>query len=301
MGFKPGWITVSFLKALIVSQVKKRRKSYPPHGVYWECINVPYLLDNNKQHTYDVYLANESNRKHCLFIDIHGGSFIFGEHQDNYPFAFELLKRGFDVVTTDYVPNNGRRDMMSLIDDTIKNVLHVYEHRSDYGFEDEPIIITGDSAGGYLALFVSELFRDKELAKKFGYELPEIPLIGVVVNCPVYDLERLGEGRVTLRGMKRMLGPKAGDKAHLASISPKTHIASLNVPLFLSTCKNDFIREESIKLQEDCKEREDFAFVDIDSDDKDIDHVHNVIKTDRRESILVNDAIAAFAEGIMAK
>ena len=61
----------------------RRRKHYPPHGEFKETINIPYIEgDTNPQHSFDVYLANENRNNICL-IDIHGGSYIFGEHFDN--------------------------------------------------------------------------------------------------------------------------------------------------------------------------------------------------------------------------
>ena len=78
--------TLKFLKRYFESVIKKRRKTYPNKDTYKSWIDVPYLDDNNEYHTYDVYLAKEENRKHCCFIDIHGGSYLFGHHQDNFPY-----------------------------------------------------------------------------------------------------------------------------------------------------------------------------------------------------------------------
>ena len=70
----------------------------------------------------------------------------------------------------------------------------------------------------------------------------------------------------------------------------------LHLPLFCSTCKLDFIRQESLALQKAVAGREDFEFMDIDSDDPEIGHVHNVLVSKREESIRVNDAMMAFME-----
>ena len=86
------------------------------------------------------------------------------------------------------------------------------------------------------------------------------------------------------------------DKEHLKKLSPKTYISSINIPLFLSTCKHDFIRNESMLLNEDMKDKKNYVFLDIDSDDKNVDHVHNITKPQLEESKKVNNAMARFLD-----
>lgn len=292
---KSGKLSVNLLKLFIVVDVKKRRKKFPPH-IFREKINIPYLDDNNKQHTYDVYLANEENRKHICIIDIHGGSYIFGEHQDNYPFAFEMLKEGFDVVLLDYESNSGKKDILDLINDCASNLRHLYQNLVKYDLDKDKIVLCGDSAGGHLALLLAEAFIDKETASILNLDLPKFDIKTVLLNCPVYDFEHLGEGTLSSSGFKRLLGPKFNDKEHLRKLSPKTYIDKVSIPLFLSTCKRDFIRNESMLLNKDMEGRTGYGFVDIDSDDKNVDHVHNVTKPQLEESKKVNNAMASFLE-----
>lgn len=296
---KVGVLSLSLLKAMVLKDIKKRRLYYPPKDEFRKWINIPYLHDGNKQHTYDVYLADESNRKHCLFIDIHGGAYIFGEHQDNYPYAYVLLKAGFDVVLMDYEPNNGKKDISDIVNDVAANFRHLKEHLSNYDLDKDKVVITGDSAGGHLALLFSTALQSKEVREKLGVELPDLDPIATVVACPAYDFEVLGVGTLTNCGLKRMLGPKYKDREHLAKYSPKTYIEYHKVPLFLSTCKNDFVRGESMKLNEDMKDKPGYTLVDIQSDDEKVDHVHNVIKINLKESIEVNNAIVDFVDKLL--
>ena len=120
---KSGKVSLNLLKFFINRSIAKRRKTYPPH-TFREKINVPYINDGNKQHTYDVYLANEENRKHVCVINIHGGAYILGRHFDNYPFGYEMLKEGYDVVLIDYQFNNGKIDTLDLLKDCAANLRH---------------------------------------------------------------------------------------------------------------------------------------------------------------------------------
>ena len=292
---KIGKTALNLLNYFIRKDIKKRREHYPPHS-FKEWINVPYVDDGNLYHTYDVYLANEDNRKRVCIIDIHGGAYILGEHQDNYPFAYYFLNKGYDVVSTDYIPNNGKRSSLELVKDVVNNILHLLAHLKDYDLEDDKIVLAGDSAGGHFALLIAELFKNKNAAKELGFDLPDLDIKAVVLCCPVYNFEDLGKGVMSKSGLKRMLGPTYKDPELLRKLSPRTYVKFFDLPIFVSTCTNDFIRTESLLLNDELKERNNFQFYDLKCDDKNVDHVHNVVKLNLKESIMVNDEIVTFID-----
>ena len=292
-------LTLNLLRSWILGDIKSRRKHYPSRDEYRHFINVRYKEGKNKHHTYDVYLANEDNRKHCCVIDIHGGSYIFGEHRDNYPYAKVLLDAGFDVVLVDYWPNDGRHDIEDIFKDCALNLQHLFANLQEFDLENDKFVISGDSAGGHLALLLSIAIQNKEVKEQLGLDLPEFNPLATVLACPVFDFANIGVGAMMPGALKRMLGPKFNDKNHLEKFSPKTYIQYHRIPLFLSTCKNDFIRNESMMLNEYMKGENGYQFIDIDSNDKNVDHVHNVIKIHLKESIEVNNAIVEFIDKLL--
>lgn len=289
---------LNMLKLIVNSDIKKRRKHYPDKSEFRSFIDIPYLNDKNPQHTYDVYLADESNRKHCLVIDIHGGSYIFGKHYDNYPYGYVLLKAGYDIALFDYEPNNGKKDISDIVNDLVANLKHLFDRLDEYGLSNDKVVISGDSAGGHLALLLSLALQAQEVRDTLGIKLPNIDVLATVIACPVYDYENIAVS-LAESGQKRMLGPKYNDKEHLRKYSPRTYIEFNKAPLFLSTCKNDFIRPQSIMLNDEMKNKSGYVFLDINSDDKKVDHVHNITKIDLKESIEVNDAIVKFIDNLL--
>lgn len=298
---KFGTLVLALIAANVKSGIAKRTKHAPSHGQYEEWLDVPLDDSKNPYRTYDVYKAKEP-RKGVLIVDIHGGAYILSSHHDNYEFALELLKGGYDVALLDYTPNDGKKDTADLFADAVDGFIHLLAHRKEYGLEDEAIVLTGDSAGGHFALLLAEALCDKELAKKLGLELPKVRLQSVMLNCPVYDFAPIGFDTMRKGAMKRMFGPNFDDMAARELLSPRTHIASLSVPLFVSTCKHDFLRQQSLLLEQDCRKLgKEIKFVDIQSEDKRIAHVHNVLAVNLPESIRVNQAMMDFASPVKEK
>ena len=295
---KVGKLGVNMLRRYLLKDIQKRRLNYPPH-IFKEKINIPYIKDGNAQHSYDVYLANEENRKRVCVIDIHGGSYVFGDHQDNYPYGFEFLKEGFDVVLVDYVPNDGKHDTYDLFLDVVSCINHLIEHLKEYDLDKDKFVICGDSAGGHLALLLAEALLDKNVADILKISLKELVPIGVVVSSPVYDFYHIGEGSMTRSGLKRMFGPQYRDRERFKWLSPRTYIRAIRVPLFISTCVNDFIRNEPLTLRDDVKDYPGFTFIDVKNDHPAVDHVHNVTKTKLDDSIKVNKAAMEFINSLI--
>ena len=296
---KIGLIGMEFLKTYLTIANKKAYKKHPPRDVFRSRINIPYIDDGTENHSFDVYLADESNRKHCCFIDIHGGSYIFGSHRYNYPYAYYLLKAGFDVVLVDYAPNNGRKDIYDLLKDVSLNLSYLHKHLKEYDLDKDCFVITGDSAGGHIALLVSTAMQCPDVASKIQLDFDEFDIRATVLSCPVYDFKNLPRGALNSSALHRMLGPKYNDLRHLELYSGRTYINQHRLPLFVSTSNHDFLRNESLMLAEDVKGKNNFKFVDIHTDNKEADHVHNVTKIDLKESIEVNNAIIQFVDEIL--
>lgn len=294
---KVGRFIVNFLIYTSYRATLKRRKNYPSYSRFRNTINIKYKNDENPYHQFDVFLADEHNRKKCCIIDIHGGAYVFGEHYDNYPFGVPFLEKGYDFVTVDYEPNNGKKDTKDLVDDIYACIKYLLDHKEELGIDYNRFVITGDSAGGHLALLFTELILNKTFAKQLGYEFPNMKVVACLVNCPVYNFAHIGDNNLSKSGMKRMFGPHYNDIIAMELLCPKIHLSSLKCPVFTSTCSQDFLRSQSFELQEDLKDSKyPFKLVDIASNKKGIGHVHNVLHPEYEESIIVNDAMMKFIE-----
>ena len=293
---KVGKFAVNFLAKQLVRGNAIRRKQFPSLNDFDGMIDVPYIVDGIKHHQFDIFYAAKENRKNICIIDIHGGAYVFGEHRDNYIFGYEFLKKGFDFVAIDYIPNNGKRNVKSSIDDCVRCINHIFKHLEELKLENDKFIIAGDSAGGHFALLIAEAIDNKEVAEILNYEfLDNVKFELALLNCPVYDFANVGKDMLKPSGKKRMFGPNYKDESSLNLISPRTYIGNFKKPFFVSTCTKDFLRNESLLLKEDGEKYQlNMTFVDIKSNAKGVEHVHNVVRPSLKDSIKVNNAMEDF-------
>ena len=259
---------------------------------YANRIDVPYVENAEPEQVLDIFYAYPENRKDAVVIDIHGGFYIAGKKEYNRVFAEVFQKAGFDVVSGEYRLNDRVRDVSDELRDCAAALDYLGVHAEELGLNRDRMFLTGDSAGGHLALYMAE-----------GSENPAMPVRpqvfkprGVLVNCPAYDFGQYGEAEGYTKDFRAwFVGPRYQDKEYLESLSPRTFIGSYTGPLFLSTCTKDFIRAESLKLKADCDALgREIVFVDIESEDKKVGHVHNVTYPDLPESWEVNAAMIEF-------
>lgn len=292
-----GVLALNIISKNVIKDTKRRKRFSPPHGIYDEKLEIPYIDDDKVFHTYDVYRARE-NRKNVCIIDIHGGAYIFGDHRDNYYFATEFLNNGYDVVLLDYEPNDGTKDTIDLFRDVTINLNHFYERLKEYRLENDQFVIIGDSAGGHFALLLTAALLNKDIQNRLEVDLPDIEPKCTCVFCPVYDFASVCNPKLLTPGaMKRMFGPNYKDKNSFELLSPLTYYKDImRIPVFHSTCYNDFIRFESMKLYNDMNENKDYEFVEITEKAKGVTHVHNVIYPFLKPSKLVNGKMLEFID-----
>lgn len=247
---------------------------------------------------FDIYFADKEKSNGKTLIDIHGGSYCFGTRKHNLAIALEFLGRGYNVVTLDYRQPFGKDFGQRIqLQDLASEIRVLWERADEFGLDRNAFYLTGDSAGGHFALTIAQASQNEEVSKKTGIDLGGAKFRAVLVNCPVFDYAHVtGKEVFSKKVQRRIFGQRCFEDGYLEEISPKTYANELTLPLFCSTCKKDFIREESLKLKkafEDIK-KEGFVFLDIDSSDSKIQHVHNVTHPEYEESKKVNGAMDDF-------
>ena len=250
-------------------------------------IGLPYGSEDSGRQVIDIYYADSSVRREAVLIDIHGGFYVGGDRRSNRAFASAFLKEGFDVVLVEYRLNDGETiDVETELGDCAAALDYLADHAGELGLNRDAMFLTGDSAGGHFALYLAEGAEDHSLPVHPERFVPQ----GVLVSCPAYEFELFA------------ITNGFSESALRWFLSPRTHIASYTGPLFVSTCRNDFIRDEALKLVGDYKALgREVEFLDIPSKDKKVGHVHNINFPDLPESREVNGRMAAFMQSCLEK
>ena len=256
--------------------------------------NVAYVENGTAAQVVDIYYAPAAVRKDAVLIDIHGGFYVAGKRENNRKFASVFLKEGYDVVLLEYRVNDGATDVSDELHDCAAALDFLTTHAEELGLNPGRMFLTGDSAGGHLALYMAEGAEDPALPIRPQVFQPR----GVMLNCPAYDFASFSKsGRFARSALAWFLGPRYEDDAWMKSMSPRTFIGSYGGPLLVSTCTRDFIRSQSVLLKADCEALgRPLIFVDVPSSDKKVGHVHNVTDPDLPDSQGVNARMVRFMD-----
>lgn len=284
-------LTTPVMKLILKASIKQPSETSLADG-FDKKLGIPYVEGGDPAQVLDIYYADSTNRMDIVLVDIHGGFYVAGQKEGNRDYASVFLGEGFDVVLVEYRLNDGVRDVSDELADCAAALDYLTVHAEELGLNKDRMFVTGDSAGGHLALYMAEGAADSSVPIR----PKEFSAAGVLLSCPAYDFGSFGDAKDYADDFKEwFIGPRFKDRPYLETLSPKTFIGSLEAPLFLSTCTRDFIRSQSLALKADCDSLgKAITFLDIASRDRKVGHIHNVTNIDLPESREVNGAMMAF-------
>jgi len=118
---------------------------------YRVATNITYLTANNWEAKLDVYTPQEGPGPHPTVLYFHGGGWTGGSKESSVLTFLPYLEMGWAVVNVEY-----RLARVSLapaaVEDCLCALRWVIRNATDYGFDTDKIVLTGNSAGGHLAL-----------------------------------------------------------------------------------------------------------------------------------------------------
>ncbi|MBO4541207.1 MAG: alpha/beta hydrolase [Bacilli bacterium] len=290
-------LIIFFLDKLMTKSEKPFLDSFEKPDNPLFSFDVPYVENPKERQHFDLYRADPERRRNVLLIDIHGGGYIHGWRRNNYPFAQVFRDEGYDVICGDYrfVKKKDKTDIRTEVEDLVAMLNCIKAKEEELGLKDRAWALTGDSAGGHFALLLGEILCDEELKKTWGVDANLSKPKAVLINCPAYDFKIMTEGRFTRGGLRRMFGDIVFDKELFDKLDPKKNLPSLQCPLFFTSCRNDGLKENYFSLEADCEKLGiEHEKLFLESEDKKVGHVHNVIDVSLPESKQVNQAMLDF-------
>jgi acetyl esterase/lipase len=113
--------------------------------------NVTYHTANNRDNKVDLYLPRGAEGPTPVLMYIHGGGWVGGSKEGNVLRLLPWLEKGWAVVNVQYRLGRISR-APAAVEDCLCALHWVKSNAEQYGFDASRIVVTGNSAGGHLAL-----------------------------------------------------------------------------------------------------------------------------------------------------
>ena len=152
--------------------------------------DIAYVHDGDAAHLLDIYTLADAEEGAALpvIVDFHGGGLYYGNKENNECRDMLLARQGFAVVNANYrlVPSVSfpaqLADAMAVLD-------WIRDHGAEYGLDAERVCVTGDSAGGALALYLCAANGSTQLAGALGLWQSGIEVHALVVTSGMFRLQ----------------------------------------------------------------------------------------------------------------
>ena len=164
----------------------------PLQNQYRVVPNVTYLTANNWEAKLDLYLPREVSGPNPTLIYIHGGGWTAGSKEASAFTFLPYLESGWTVVNVEY-----RLARVSLapaaVEDCMCALRWVLHNAKEYNFDTNNLVVTGNSAGGHLALTTGMIPASAGLDRQCPG--PEQLKVSAIVNWyGITDVEDLLDG-----------------------------------------------------------------------------------------------------------
>lgn len=293
------------LKKLLKTQVKKQEKmlekwltkrelEHPfPFDKVEYISNVSYLSDDLDIHKMDIYYPKGNKEKLPVIINIHGGGFLLGKKEVNKLFCANLTLKGFIVFCVEY-PLIPDCYIFDIFNDLVEVINNINEVAINYNGDINNLFLVGDSAGAYLAYYLSAFKNNEKIRKSFNVKeiIPSIQAIGLISG--MFYTTKFDQIGMFLP--KFIYGNKYKKSSFYPYINPENEelVRSISKP-FLVTGKGDFLRHYSRNLVKSFdKHQIKYEFLDL-VGEKSLPHAYVAMLPELKESqIAINKMIEFF-------
>lgn len=157
----------------------------PPENVV-KVKDIPYIDDGNPYHKLDVFYPESKIAKEGLpvIIDIHGGGWMYASKDLNEYYCMELASKGYCVFSISYrlVPDV---TVYEQIKDCTDALAYINSNMKNYPANKKTVMLTGDSAGGQLALYSTILNNNPDAREIFGTVDTKLNIKCLLLTSPV--------------------------------------------------------------------------------------------------------------------
>jgi acetyl esterase/lipase len=186
--------------------------------------NVAYLPSHNESNRLDIYKRRDLKGPQPTVVFIHGGGWSLGTKEGALPNMMPWFEAGWNVVNVEY-----RLAPASLapaaLEDCLCALRWIASHASEYGIDTTRLVLTGESAGGHLALAAGMIPESAGLDRECSPGGVPMPQVAAIVNWygPTDVADLIGGGNARLYAVT-WFGSLANREEVARRVSPLTYV-----------------------------------------------------------------------------
>lgn len=207
-------------------------------NAYQVISDVTYLTATGYESKLDVYKRRDTTAAQPTLIFYHGGGWVAGTKESSFMSIMPWLEMGWNVVNVEY-----RMARVALapaaVEDATCALRFVVDKAKDYGIDTNRIVVTGESAGGHLALAVGMIPESAGFTRVcagggFRGNEASVPKVAAIINWyGITDVTEMLGGANARSYAVQWLGTAANRDDVAKSVSPLTYVRS-GLPPILS-------------------------------------------------------------------
>src|SRR5216683_3738365 len=184
--------------------------------------NITYITENNFDAKLDIYQARDTSTPQPTVLYFHGGGWTQGSKEASALSLLPYLEMGWNVVNVEY-----RLARVSLapaaVEDCLCSLRWVIHNAKEYNIDTSRLVVTGNSAGGHLALTTGMIPASAGLDRECPG--PEVLKVAAIVNWyGITDVADLLDGDNMKIYAVIWLGSMENRKEIAKRVSPLTYV-----------------------------------------------------------------------------
>lgn len=217
--------------ALIAIAIAATARAQPPGqlaqtihiaNAYRTSPNLTYLVVGGVESKLDVYQARSATAPNPTLIWIHGGNWVGGSKEASLLSLLPFFEMGWNVVNVDYRLLKVAA-APAAVEDCRCALRWVYRHAKEYNIDTSRLVVSGNSAGGHLALLIASAPADAGFDDRCPG--PEPLKVAAVINWYGFpDLTDLMQGPNVRPAVTAWIGTGAGRMELAKRLSPIAYV-----------------------------------------------------------------------------
>lgn len=207
---------------------------------YWMQPDIVYGSANNTPLKLDIWYPRDNPNPAPTLVFIHGGGWVFGSKEGSVYQFTPFLEKGWRVVNVEY-RMAGNSLAPGAVEDTRCALRWIFRNAKQWNFDTSKIVLTGQSAGGHLAL-IAGMLPDKTPLDNRCYGDEKINVAAIINWYGITDVNDLIQGANLKNYAVMWMGSQPNAAEIAKNVSPLTYIrAGLPPILTIHGDKDDVV------------------------------------------------------------